>query len=248
MFSKAPLDGPDFRLSRYDHLIVHCTATPPNVDADAAWVDKAHHNRGFANGNGYHAVITRVGDWQDHDGGFLTRPVGNEGAHVGDCGAGWNGRAFGVSLSGGVDSNGHPQMNFGEAQMFTLEQGILKFLDLHPNPDSVIIFGHRDLIAQCKAPPKACPCFDFDDWWINLGHLSRVRARANSPVTSLSSMHIEDTPNPNSLMLHPVTYTVKAGDTLSALSLLYGISVAKIEALNELKTDTIYVGQKLIFK
>ncbi|NEY19148.1 LysM peptidoglycan-binding domain-containing protein [Bacillus ginsengihumi] len=41
------------------------------------------------------------------------------------------------------------------------------------------------------------------------------------------------------------TYTVKAGDTLWGISSHYNVSVSTIKSLNNLKSDTIYVGQKL---
>ncbi|MTH55313.1 LysM peptidoglycan-binding domain-containing protein [Bacillus mangrovi] len=42
-----------------------------------------------------------------------------------------------------------------------------------------------------------------------------------------------------------VIYTVKPGNTLSAIAAQYKTSVQKIKTLNNLKSDTIYVGQKL---
>ena len=42
------------------------------------------------------------------------------------------------------------------------------------------------------------------------------------------------------------TYTVKAGDTLWAISQRFGLSVSQIQRLNNLKNDTIYIGQKLV--
>ncbi|MCP4108619.1 MAG: hypothetical protein GY749_24235 [Desulfobacteraceae bacterium] len=94
----------DNRLSRYDHLIVHCTATKANMnEVDAAWVDRVHREVRGWRGCGYHAIITRTGEVQLRDNGYPTRHVTEQGAHVGDCGTGWNRRSFGVSLAGGVD-------------------------------------------------------------------------------------------------------------------------------------------------
>ncbi|WP_210364480.1 peptidoglycan endopeptidase [Bacillus sp. REN3] len=41
------------------------------------------------------------------------------------------------------------------------------------------------------------------------------------------------------------TYTVKAGDTLSKIGLQYSVTVQELKALNNLKSDLIYVGQTL---
>ncbi|MEG0732759.1 MAG: LysM peptidoglycan-binding domain-containing protein, partial [Vagococcus sp.] len=44
------------------------------------------------------------------------------------------------------------------------------------------------------------------------------------------------------------THTVKSGDTLYGISLKYGVTVAQLKSWNNLKGDTIYVGQKLKIK
>lgn len=44
------------------------------------------------------------------------------------------------------------------------------------------------------------------------------------------------------------TYTVKSGDTLSGIGYRYGVSVQDLKSWNGLKSDMIYVGQKLSVK
>src|SRR5699024_2237234 len=41
------------------------------------------------------------------------------------------------------------------------------------------------------------------------------------------------------------TYTVKSGDSLSKIASQNGTTVAKLKSWNNLKSDTIYIGQKL---
>jgi peptidoglycan DL-endopeptidase LytE len=43
----------------------------------------------------------------------------------------------------------------------------------------------------------------------------------------------------------PSIYSVKSGDTLSGISLIFGISLQSIKKINRLTSDMIYVGQKL---
>ncbi|MEK4946439.1 LysM peptidoglycan-binding domain-containing protein [Carnobacterium sp. FSL W8-0810] len=44
------------------------------------------------------------------------------------------------------------------------------------------------------------------------------------------------------------SYTVKSGDTLTGIGSKNGVSVANLKSWNNLSTDTIYVGQKLVLK
>ena len=44
------------------------------------------------------------------------------------------------------------------------------------------------------------------------------------------------------------THTVKSGDTLSGIAGKYGVTVAQLKQWNNLKSDIIYVGQKLVVK
>lgn len=222
MFSKA--SSPDGRLGRYDHLIVHVTATRPDQDFDDKDIDRMHRNRGFS-GCGYNAIIKRDGTWLDSDMGAATRPIGNQGAHVGSCGPGWNGRSFGVSMVGGVDMHGRPEDNKTDEQEQTLIAGIKRFLELHPRGASAVtIMGHRDLIAQTNATPKkACPCYDVIPWW------GDVLAGA----TNGSSDADEDTVvTGGSLVDRPAFWTVASGDTLSMISTTSGVSLAEIQQLN----------------
>lgn len=47
------------------------------------------------------------------------------------------------------------------------------------------------------------------------------------------------------LSSHAETYTVKKGDTLYQIALKYGTTVRDLKNINQLKSDTIWVGQKI---
>ncbi len=157
-------DPPDWRLGRYDHIVVHCSATQADPALGARDIDRWHRRRGFS-GCGYHVVIPLDGTWQSADAGYPVRPLGRVGAHVGGCGWGWNGRSLGVCLIGGLDGDGRPVNSFTPAQMETLDLGVRRLLAAHPQPETVTVLGHRDLIARTGAAPKACPCFDVIPWF-----------------------------------------------------------------------------------
>ena len=221
----------DPRISRFDHFIVHCTATKvsqTNIDAKA--VDKMHKNKSWS-GCGYHAIIPRDGSLQMFDDGFPTRPLEKTGAHVGGCGPGWNTRSFGVSLAGGVDEANRPENNFTKKQFQTLKRLIKAFLKSHDNPDSVIIIGHRDLIRQTNASPKACPCFDVASYLVEY----KIHQEEDAA----------DVMEQDSILSLPSEYTVKRGDSLWKISNTLGASISSIKVLNNLASNTLQPGQIL---
>jgi N-acetylmuramoyl-L-alanine amidase len=77
------------------HIVMHCTATPGTADIGAAEVNRWHLQRGWS-GIGYHFVIRRNGTVE------AGRPIEKKGAHV----AGFNAKSVGISLAGGVASDG----------------------------------------------------------------------------------------------------------------------------------------------
>lgn len=145
-----------------DHLIIHCSATAPTSDIGAADIDRWHREKGWW-GCGYHVVIRRDGTIETAEKGHRCRPLEKAGAHVGDCGRGWNKRSIGVCMVGGIDKEGKAEDNFTEAQWKSLEEVVLTYLERFSS--IATIGGHRDLIAITGAPPKACPSFSVREWW-----------------------------------------------------------------------------------
>lgn len=143
-----------------DTVIVHCAASQPVATIDASTIDLWHRQRGW-NGNGYHFVIKTDGTIQSRESGNKCRDLDLAGAHVGDCGPGWNARSIGICLVGGVDKSGKSTNNFTTVQFASLSKLIKEIMGVYSID---MIMGHRDLIKLTKAPPKDCPCFDVSDF------------------------------------------------------------------------------------
>lgn len=74
---------------------------------------------------------------------------------------------------------------------------------------------------------------------------SAIETTAFIPTSTLAP---NDTPTPIETLPPtptPVSYTVQRGDTLSGIALRFGVTVEAIQALNNLGTTMIYVGQVL---
>jgi N-acetylmuramoyl-L-alanine amidase len=149
-------------LANVDHIIIHCSATGPTQDVYSLEIDRWHRKKGWF-GNGYHFVLPRDGGVEEYATGHRCRPLNRAGAHVGDCGPGWNGRSIGICMIGGVDAKEKPDNNFTVEQWWYLERLVPELIRQYPKIQ--IVLGHRDLIKLTNAPPKACPSFDVEEWW-----------------------------------------------------------------------------------
>lgn len=125
---------------KINKIIIHCSATPPDMDVDSKRVDEWHKQRGWS-GIGYHFFIKRDGQIE------IGRPLEKSGAHT----LGENKNSIGICYAGGVDEDMCPEDNRTSAQIasFLLLLRLLK--NIFPK---AIIHGHRDFSS------KACPSFD----------------------------------------------------------------------------------------
>lgn len=136
------------KIREVQYLVVHCSATPEDMDIGAEVIRGWHLKRGWLD-IGYHRVIRRDGTIE------AGRPEDRPGAHA----RGFNHLSLGICLIGGVESDGKtPEANFTHAQWESLERLIRNYKHAYPDAE---VLGHRDL----PNVNKACPSFDAREWW-----------------------------------------------------------------------------------
>ena len=129
-------------------LVVHCSATPEDMDIGVEEIRRWHLQRGWVD-VGYHYVIRR--DGRVEKGRSTTTP----GAHA----RGFNEISLGICLVGGVESDKKTaEANFTHAQWESLEAQLRELKRAYPDAE---ILGHRDL----PNVQKQCPSFDVRSWW-----------------------------------------------------------------------------------
>ena len=133
-----------------DMIVVHCSATKPDMDIGAREIDRWHRAKGWLK-CGYHMVIRRDGRAETEAAGFPCRAIHVPGAHAGPK---YNPNSIGICLVGGVDAKGKPEDNFTPAQFATLDAAIRTFMLIYPEINTIV--GHGKLPGVAKA----CPSFD----------------------------------------------------------------------------------------
>lgn len=136
-------------------IVIHCSATPPEMDIGVAEMRQWHKAKGW-NDIGYHGVIRRRGRLEPG------RPYAITGAHV----RGHNTGTVGLCLVGGVSRmgrraaggkwiSGAAEANYTPTQWWTLREVVVALRHVHPG---AWIKGHNDFAS------KACPCFSVAEW------------------------------------------------------------------------------------
>lgn len=124
-------------MRRIDKIIVHCSATPGNMNIGAKEIDAWHKERGWR-GIGYHYVITRNG---------FVEPGRSE-SEVGAHCKGHNSNSIGICWVGGADG----EDNRTPEQIGAI-RALVSILKLkYPN---ATLHGHREFSN------KACPSFNI---------------------------------------------------------------------------------------
>lgn len=129
-------------------LVIHCSASPAELDIGAKEITEWHRKRGFFT-IGYHYVIRRDGTVE------TGRDEDQIGAHV----LGHNMGTIGICMVGGINGKTKKsENNFSDAQFAALKGLLLDLLKRYPRAE---IKGHRDF----PGVKKDCPCFDVKLWW-----------------------------------------------------------------------------------
>lgn len=131
-------------------VILHCSATPPEMDIGVKEIDRWHRKRGWLR-IGYHWVIRRNGNLE------AGRDESQAGAHT----IGFNNKSIGICIVGGIRDTDSmaPEDNFTDEQWETLKDLLSRLQAIYPTAK---IIGHRDVDKD-----RACPCFEVKDWVAN---------------------------------------------------------------------------------
>jgi len=138
-----PLIGETMR--PINKIIIHCSATPPNMDIGRDEIDRWHRERGWSE-IGYHWVVRRNGKIER----------GRDESRVGAHAKGHNRESIGICMVGGVDKNNKAESNFTRDQWDKAEWLVWDVLGRYGNAE---VIGHREV------SDKECPSFDVKAWW-----------------------------------------------------------------------------------
>jgi len=199
------------------HIVMHCTATPATSDIGATDVHRWHLQRGWS-GIGYHFVIRRNGKMEPG------REIEKKGAHV----AGFNAKSIGISLAGGVASNGQtPVDNFTEDQLIAGRDLVLDLMATYRVPTGNVM-GHNEVIRSItQGSPKACPVFSMERFRAMV--TERLVAGIDVEAVEKWGADMADDDETEGLAR---THTVISSDTLWGIANRYGTTIAEIRAAN----------------
>ncbi len=135
-----------------DLIVIHCADTKPSMDhVNEDEIRQWHLARGWSDA-GYNIVIPRKPTDDKHGYIEIARPLDRQGAHV----AGYNHRALGICLVGGMSEDGGSEDNFLPMQFEALKTAVQFCLFYAPQAK---IVGHTALDSG-----KTCPNFDWKTW------------------------------------------------------------------------------------
>lgn len=240
-----PSGGERTPIISHDYIVVHCSASPPKNNTTAIDVDVYHRSDGWWT-IAYNRFIERDGKR------VQGRPLDLRGGH---CNTGnMNMRSIGICLSGGVANkrvNGQwiPEDNFTPEQKLALFDELSYFMEVYNIPRERVL-GHRDVIKIFGDAPKACPSFSVGAFLAKtLGGATAFEQYEASRRDFMNAIPDETPRRVQDRLALPPSYTIVRGDTFWGVSNRFGVSMARLEAINNMKrTDLILPGQVILLK
>jgi len=153
-----------------DWIVIHCSATTPSMDIGRKEIDRWHREEGFKM-IGYHFVIRRDGSIEKG------RDLMEAGAHVNPP-AGINSTSVGICMVGGISEHNLPENNYTISQWTTLDKLVS---EMQTKFQGAQVVGHNELAKKAGAP-RACPCFDVQEWLHNRKPSERPLEGSGRPV------------------------------------------------------------------
>jgi len=129
-----------------DSIVIHCSATPADMDIGVDKIREWHVDENKWDDIGYHHVVRRDGTLEPG------RDESMQGAHAIKA----NHRSIGICLIGGSDANGKWVNNFEPDQFTSLKALILNLQNKYTIQH---IIGHNEIETR-----KECPSFDVQEW------------------------------------------------------------------------------------
>ncbi len=137
---------PPMNRHKTDLIIVHCSATPPDMDIGVEDIRRWHLQQGWRD-IGYHFVIRIDGSIESG------RDLDVVGAHC----YGHNSHSVGICMVGGWDPVRMPASNYYTAAQWQALEDLIGHLTEEEFPEAKVA-GHNQFAN------KACPSFDVQEW------------------------------------------------------------------------------------
>jgi len=129
-----------------DTIVIHCSATPAEMDIGVEKIREWHVKDNGWDDVGYHHIITRSGTIEP------ARPEEMQGAHAPKV----NDRSVAICMIGGSDKNGGWSNNFTEDQWVSLKALLLNLIKKYK---IFKIIGHYQVDSK-----KECPSFNVPEY------------------------------------------------------------------------------------